>query len=293
MIYSMQKIKESKLISFIIITLIYIFATLIQVILFNKLNIENLYLKILIIDVVATIFVFIFSLIFNNSSIYDPYWSVEPAIILILLMAHNKINYPVVITFGIVILLWSLRLTLNWALSFNNLTKQDWRYTMFKEKTKKLYPLVNLFGIHLFPTIVVYLSMLPMIDFISINYTNYLSYFGVAIMLLGVIFEILSDFDIYEYHKRNKDDRRQIINTGLWKYSRHPNYFGEIIFWYGVFISILPVDPSSLYLCLGAIINNLMFVFISIPMSEKRLKTYKFNYEKYQEETRMLIPFKK
>ena len=293
MIYSMQKIKESKLISFIIITLIYILSTLIQVILFNKLNIENLYLKILIIDVVATIFVFLFSLIFNNSSIYDPYWSVEPAIILILLMAHNKINYPVVITFGIVILLWSLRLTLNWALSFNNLTKQDWRYTMFKEKTKKLYPLVNLFGIHLFPTIVVYLSMLPMIDFISINYTNYLSYFGVAIMLLGVIFEILSDFDIYEYHKRNKDDRRQIINTGLWKYSRHPNYFGEIIFWYGVFISILPVDPSSWYLCLGAIINNLMFVFISIPMAEKRLKTYKFNYEKYQEETRMLIPFKK
>ena len=53
----MKKIKESKLISFIIITLIYIFATLIQVILFNKLNIENLYLKILIIDVVATIFV--------------------------------------------------------------------------------------------------------------------------------------------------------------------------------------------------------------------------------------------
>ena len=101
----MQKIKESKLISFIIITLIYILATLIQVLLFNKLNIENLYLKILIIDVVATIFVFIFSLIFNNSSIYDPYWSVEPAIILILLMAHNKINYPVVITIGIVILL--------------------------------------------------------------------------------------------------------------------------------------------------------------------------------------------
>lgn len=289
----MKKIKESKLISFIIIAIVYILATILQVILFNSLNIDNLYLKILIIDVVATIFVFIFSLIFDNSSIYDPYWSVEPAIILILLMAHNKINYPVVITYGIVILLWSLRLTLNWALSFKNLTKQDWRYEMFKEKTKKLYPLVSLFGIHLFPTVVVYLTMLPMIDFITINYTNYLSYFGVTIMLLGVVFEILSDLDIYEYHKRNKDDRRQIINTGLWKYSRHPNYFGEIIFWYGVFISLLPVDPLSWYLCIGAIVNNLMFVFISIPMAEKRLKTYKFNYEKYQEETRMLIPFKK
>ena len=289
----MNKIKESKLLSFIVIAIIYILATILQVVLFNKLAIDNLYLKILIIDVLATVFVFIFSLIFNNASIYDPYWSVEPLIILILLMSQNKINYPVVISFGIVAIIWSLRLTLNWALSFNNLTKQDWRYNMLKEKTKKFYPLVNFFGIHLFPTIVVYLCMLPMIDFIKINFTNYFSYFGIVIMLIGLLFEILSDLDIYEYHKRNKDDRRQILQTGLWKYSRHPNYFGEILFWYGVFVSLFPVDPSCWYFVIGAIVNNLMFIFISIPMQENRLKTYKFNYEKYQEETRMLIPIKK
>ena len=62
MIYNMKKIKESKLISFIIIAIVYILATILQVILFNSLNIDNLYLKILIIDVVATIFVFIFSI---------------------------------------------------------------------------------------------------------------------------------------------------------------------------------------------------------------------------------------
>ena len=112
-------------------------------------------------------------------------------------------------------------------------------------------------------------------------------------MLIGILFEILSDLDIYEYHKRNKDDRRQILQVGLWKYSRHPNYFGEILFWYGIFVSLFPVDPSHWSFVLGAVVNNLMFVFISIPMQEKRLKTYKFNYEKYQEETRMLIPIKK
>ena len=289
----MKNIKESKGLSLFIILTIYVLAIVLQVILFNLIEIENIYLEILLIDVIATVFVFIFSLIFNNSSIYDPYWSVEPIVILILLMTNNKINNPVAISFAIVLSLWGIRLTLNWALSFKNLTKQDWRYSMLKEKTKKLYHLVNLLGIHMFPTIVVYLCMVPMINYLIINFRNYYSYLGIIAMLIGITLQVLSDYDIYMYHKRNKDDRRQILNTGLWKYSRHPNYLGEIVFWYGVYFVMLPVSFESWYYVIGAILNNLMFVFISIPMAEKRLKTYKFNYEKYQEDTRMLLPFKK
>lgn len=289
----MKNIKESKGLSLFIILTIYVLAIVLQVILFNLIEIENIYLEILLIDVIATVFVFIFSLIFNNSSIYDPYWSVEPIVILILLMTNNKINNPVAISFAIVLSLWGIRLTLNWALSFKNLTKQDWRYSMLKEKTKKLYYLVNLLGIHMFPTIVVYLCMVPMINYLIINFRNYYSYLGIIAMLIGITLQVLSDYDIYMYHKRNKDDRRQILNTGLWKYSRHPNYLGEIVFWYGVYFVMLPVSFESWYYVIRAIVNNLMFVFISIPMAEKRLKTYKFNYEKYQEDTRMLLPFKK
>ena len=145
----------------------------------------------------------------------------------------------------------------------------------------------------MFPTIVVYLCMVPMINYLIINFRNYYSYLGIIAMLIGITLQVLSDYDIYMYHKRNKDDRRQILNTGLWKYSRHPNYLGEIVFWYGVYFVMLPVSFESWYYVIGAIVNNLMFVFISIPMAEKRLKTYKFNYEKYQEDTRMLLPFKK
>ena len=136
----MRRIKESKLLSFIVVAIVYILATILQVVLFNFINIENLYLKLLIIDIIATVLVFIFSLIFDNASIYDPYWSVEPLVIVSLLMSNNKLNFPVIISFGIVFFIWGLRLTINWALSFKNLTKQDWRYTLLKEKTKKLYP---------------------------------------------------------------------------------------------------------------------------------------------------------
>ena len=289
----MNKIKESRGLGFLIISIIYILAISLQFILYKVIDFNNIYIEILLIDVIATIFIFAFSCIFRNSSIYDPYWSVEPLIIMIMLMLHNKLNNSIVISFAIVLGIWSVRLTSNWITTFKNLNNQDWRYTMFKEKTKQFYPIINLFGIHLFPTIVVYLCMVPMINYIIINVKNYYSYIGIVLMLLGITFQVLADYDIYLYHKRNKDDRRQIINTGLWKYSRHPNYLGEILVWYGVYLTMLPVSFANWYFILGAIVNNLMFIFISIPMSEKRLKTYKFNYEQYQKNTRMLLPLKK
>ena len=289
----MNKFKESRGIGLLIISIIYILTIILQVLLFKIIDFNNIYFEILLVDIIATIFVFVFSLLFKNASIYDPYWSVEPIIIMLTLMLHNKLNNPIVISFAVALGLWGIRLTINWVTTFKNLNHQDWRYTMLKEKTKQFYPIVSFLGIHLFPTIVVFLCMIPMINFISINFKNYYSYFGIVLMLIGITFQVLADYDIYVYHKRNKDDRRQILNIGLWKYSRHPNYLGEILLWYGVFFTMLPVSFNNWYFVLGAIINILMFVFISIPMSEKRLKTYKFNYEQYQEDTRMLLPFKK
>lgn len=289
----MKKIKDSKSLGFLFIALAYILSIVVQVILFNILDLESIYLKLLIISIVGSVLVFIFSVIFDNSIFYKPYYSIEPNVLIILLMFNNKINYPVVISFMVVFMIFAIRFNLFWILSFKNLNNKDFRYINIKEKTKKIFPLVSFLLIHLLPTFISYFALLPGIKFVSVNYTNYSSFIGIAIMLLGIMISILADYDIYEYHKRNKEDRRQIINTGLWKYSRHPNYFGEIVFWYGVYFAMLSVSFSSWYLVIGALIINLIFVFISIPVLEKRLVKHKFNYEKYQEETRMLLPFKK
>ena len=153
--------KSNRVLSFIIIGIVYAISIVIGIIVYNNLSF-HFAINFLIADAISTIIVFIFSLIFKNSSVYDPYWSVKPIVVVLGLAFTYQINIPRILAL-IAILLWGVRLTLNWAYTFKNLNHQDWRYIMLKEKTGMFYPVINLLGIHIFPTVVVYLCMLPVI----------------------------------------------------------------------------------------------------------------------------------
>jgi len=158
---------------------------------------------------------------------------------------------------------------------------------MFKNKTGKMYPLVNFFGIHLVPTLVVYFALLPALHYIKGDKVNYLSLIGLVISLLATIIQLISDLQLHKFRKNNA--RTKCINIGLWKYSRHPNYLGEVLMWWGIYIFGLINDLKSYYLIIGAILNTCLFLFISIPLQENRLKTYKENYEEYIKTTSKLL----
>ena len=281
----MNKIINNKLLSILVITIIYVLTTIIGIIIYNKLPYSNI-INIFIVDIICTIIVYIFSVIFKNASIYDPYWSVQPIIILTLYSLTKSINIPIIIML-ISIYIWGIRLTLNWAYTFNNLTHQDWRYTMLKEKNKKIYELVNLFGIHLMPTILVFLAILPalyIIDYSS-SLTIY-SIFGLIVCLIATSLELVSDYQMHKFRSKSKG----LINIGLWKYSRHPNYLGEILMWWGILIQAIPVFNS--FLLIGPLAVTLLFIFISIPMADKR-QSKKEGYQEYKNRTNRLIPIKR
>ena len=281
----MNKIINNKSLSILVITIIYVLTTIIGIIIYNKLPYSNI-INIFIVDIICTIIVYIFSVIFKNASIYDPYWSVQPIIILTLYSLTKTINIPIIIML-ISICIWGIRLTLNWAYTFKNLTHQDWRYTMLKEKNKKIYELVNLFGIHLMPTILVFLSILPalyIIDY-STSLTIY-SIFGLIVCLIATSLELVSDYQMHRFRSKSKG----LINTGLWKYSRHPNYLGEILMWWGILIQAIPVFNS--FLLIGPLAITLLFLFISIPMADKR-QSKKEGYQEYKKRTNRLIPIKR
>ncbi|MBO5091472.1 MAG: DUF1295 domain-containing protein [Clostridia bacterium] len=132
----MQKIKNSRALSFIIVAFVYIFATIGALLIYPVLPLPW-WASLLIVDILATIFVFLFSLIFENASVYDPYWSVQP-IVIVLAYAVGKPLTVLRALLIVAVLFWGIRLTANWAYTFGNLTHQDWRYTMLKEKTKKI-----------------------------------------------------------------------------------------------------------------------------------------------------------
>jgi steroid 5-alpha reductase family enzyme len=282
----MKKIINSKIYSIIVIGLIYILASIIAVIVYNSLSF-NQYINILVSDIAATIIVYIFSVIFNNSSIYDPYWSVQPIVIVVLYLINKTINISSILSL-IAILLWGIRLTVNWAYTFPNLTKQDWRYTKYKNETGIFYQPVNFFGIHLMPTLLVYLAVIPVITIVDSNSFNIGSVIGFIISITAILVQAIADYEMHKFRKKNTG---KLIREGLWKYSRHPNYLGEILMWWGIAIQAFSIS-KEIWTLLGAVLITIMFLIISIPLAEKR-QSKKDGFIEYKKETRCLLPIKK
>ncbi len=248
---------------------------------------------IFICDVISTIVIWFIGVLINTASIYDPYWSVQtPIIIICLLIKYQNLNVGNLIYLEL-ILFWGIRLTYNYTKTFHDISYIDWRYKQIKEKTGKLYQLVNLLGICLVPTIIVYAASIPSFLFVIDNLKfEYIQIIGYTVILISVFIEMKADIDLHEF-KKIRNDRNEIIRIGLWKYSRHPNYFGEICFWYGVAMVYVFCDfTKNWYYIFGAVLDNALFLGISIPLAEKNLRTYKEGYDEYKKNTSMLIPIK-
>ena len=274
--------------SFIIIALVYIVASAVGILVFNALLLD-FWLSLLIADVAATAVTFIFSLTFNNASVYDPYWSVQPIVITLAIALYVGVRALGIIMIAVV-LAWGIRLTANWAYTFHGMAHQDWRYTMLKEKTGIFYPIVNFLGIHLFPTLVVYACVLPVTYTILLKLpVNVFSVLFCVLSLGAVCLQGTADVQMQKFRKSRAGG---FIRVGLWKYSRHPNYLGEILMWWGMALAFICALPSAWYLGVGALVNTLMFLFISIPMADKR-QGKKQGFNEYKTATRILLPIKK
>lgn len=248
---------------------------------------------IFIANVISTVIIWLLGVLIDTASLYDPYWSVQTPIILIcLLIKYGNLNVGNLIYLEL-ILFWAIRLTYNFTKTFHDISYIDWRYKQIKEATGMFYQIVNLLGICLVPTIIVYSASIPSILFVIDNLNfEYIQLIGYIIIFISVIIELKADNDIHEFKKIRKD-RNEIIQIGLWKYSRHPNYFGEICFWYGVAMVYIFNDfVNNWYTIFGAILNNALFLGISIPLAEKNLRKYKEGFDEYKQNTSMLIPIK-
>ncbi len=277
--------KEKRGFSFAVVTLVYIIATVFGVLVYRILP-YGIWLNVLLADIVATVVVFIASVAFGNASVYDPYWSVQPIVIVMAFAVRYSLSITGVLAL-IVICIWGVRLTANWAYTFHGLHAQDWRYTMLKQQSGKWYPFVNFFGIHLVPTLIVYACTMPAVAVIvTAPSFRPLALCGVFVSVLGFTMQGVADIQM---HKFRRSGVGGFIRTGLWKYSRHPNYLGEILMWCGVGAFSVALLPVRWYLVVGALLNTLLFLGISIPMADKR-QARKTGFGEYKAQTRMLLP---
>ena len=241
----------------------------------------------------ATLIVFLSSQVFRNSSLYDPFWSVVPLPIALYLSIYpesGKIDLEKIILINLPIIFWSIRLTSNWARDWKGLPDEDFRYVNLKRKPFSFF--IDLFGIHIYPTLQVNLSLLPIYFALSISISEVNIYLYVASVFtfLAVVLETIADEQMRIFRRTNSIGLS--MQKGLWAYSRHPNYLGEILFWWGLYLMTLSVEPDLWYLFVCPLVMNLMFSLITCKMMDNRSLEKRPDYQEYMNSTRQLIIWK-
>lgn len=288
----LNSIKQSRAKSFITVLIVYLISGMGGIFAYFALPFD-FWLNLLIADVIATVICFVFSVIFGNASVYDPYWSVQPIVIILpFLFMSEKITWAGILL-AVAICVWGVRLTANWAYTFHGLTHQDWRYTMLHDTTGIFYPLINFIGIHMVPTLVVYLCTLPAVFLVKYgaegNIGNVIFF---ILSLLAVLLQGTADVQMHAFRRNPAPCKGKFIRNGVWKYSRHPNYLAEISMWWTVGLAVVCAMPDRWYLLAGALANTVLFLAVSIPMAEGK-QSKKEGYAEYKAATRMLLPIKK
>ncbi len=283
----MKKLKHKRAASFLILAAVYLSAIAVGVGVYLACPF-HFAVNLLIADIAATVFVFIFSLIFKNASVYDPYWSVQPPVIITAFAIYYGVNLMGALLL-VAVWFWAIRLTANWAYTFHGLSYEDWRYVMLKEKTKRFYPIINFAGIHLVPTLVVYGCVLPVV--FALVYGFKITAYGVIFCIFAIASATMQGIADHQLHRFKRKRKGGFIRTGLWKYSRHPNYLGEILQWWGIGLAVASISGMWLLL-IGAVCNTLLFFTVSIPLADGR-QSKKEGWETYKHQTRMLLPLYK
>ncbi|MEC8218183.1 MAG: DUF1295 domain-containing protein [Pseudomonadota bacterium] len=246
------------------------------------------WLHILIWHVSATLIIFLFSNVHKNSSIYDPFWHVAPIPIVFYIAKQSSLpTLELNLVLG-AFLFWALRLTYNWYLNWNNLDHEDFRYIDLKNNNKFIAFINDLFGIHLIPTIIVNVSLYPIYVALTSESLNELIYLGFILIIIAVVIQYISDDQMRKFRK-DESNLGKTMKYGLWKYSRHPNYLGEVSFWFGIYIFALASGTSSLWLLTCPIVMLGLFIFISCPMMDNRSLMRRPDYKEYMDKTPQLF----
>jgi steroid 5-alpha reductase family enzyme len=221
---------------------------------------------------------------------YDPYWSVAPVpIALFWLFQPGSSGFasPRHILIFVVLCVWAIRLTANWMIHWRGLKHEDWRYLNIQKQTGALYWPVSFIGIHLIPTILVFLGCLVLWPTLSdgILPITWLDVLAMLLALGAVLVEGTADLQMGRF-RRQPPTAKQLGPTGLWSTSRHPNYFGEVLFWWSLYLFLPLTYPDAWWMIVGPGAILLLFLCVSIPLMERHLLTRNASYETYQQRVR-------
>lgn len=237
------------------------------------------------------VFQWIGSIILKDASIVDRYWGGGFVVVAIVSMLYTEnLSLSAYVLVGMVAV-WGLRLSVyltwrNWGHG------EDFRYvSMRKRHGEKFWrvSLVTVFGLQGFLTWFIGLPIPIALASSSGDTLSWLDGIGIFLWVLGLSFESIGDWQLTRF-KKNPDNEGRVLNTGLWRYTRHPNYFGDAVLWWGIFLVAVSYPAGILLAICPATMTFFLMRVSGVPMLERKLKKTRPEYAGYIERTSAFFP---
>ena len=239
----------------------------------------------------GTLAVFFCSVALDNSSAFDPYWSVAPIASVAWLLGKAPELAPRTWLVTLLVLAWGVRLTWNWIRQWRGFEHEDFRYVNLRRQTGGAYWLVSLLGIHLFPALLVWLGSLSIV--VALTHPaplGALALVGAAVAAGATLIEAVADRQLRAF-VTSPHDPGAICARGLWAWSRHPNYFGELMFWWGLYLLAPGAAPDAWWCAAGPVAITLLFNVVSVPMIEKHMAAKRPAFAAHRKRVSRLVPW--
>ncbi len=231
---------------------------------------------------------YIVSLLIKDSSIADVFWGLYFVAIAIALLVRVDHPSKQLWLAGGLVTVWAARLS--WHIAKRKLGKpEDWRYAQWRKKWGHWFTLRSYLQNFLFQALLATVIAAPLIlaAHSSINHLSSLTYAGAFIWLAGFCFETIADRQLANFLANRQPS--QIMQAGLWRFSRHPNYFGEVVQWWGLWLMVVSLPFGWLAVVSPLTITGLILFVSGVPLLEKRYKNDPA-YQTYAGKTSVFVP---
>jgi steroid 5-alpha reductase family enzyme len=236
------------------------------------------------------VFFYLIAQYLKNNSIVDIGWGMGFIVTTVsLIVITGNLNLRTIMI-SVMILIWGIRLTIH-IYQRNKGKPEDFRYAAWRTQWGKKAAWIAFYKVFMLQGIIMWIVTVPIIisfdtqTGIPVN----IGTTGLVLFLTGFLIELISDNQLANF-KKNTANKGKIITTGLWKYSRHPNYFGEALLWWGIGIFSIS-QQSGIIALISPVVITLLLRFVSgVPMLEEKYKSRQ-DFAEYAAKTAVFIPF--
>jgi steroid 5-alpha reductase family enzyme len=238
------------------------------------------------------IVLWLISLALKNSSIVDIFWGTGFVIVAWAAFLFTPEGFETrKWLLNILVTIWGLRLSLH-VLIRNWGKPEDFRYQVWRKEAGPAWWWRSFFKVYLLQGLILWIIATPLLaaQFSAMpDHLTWLDYLAIPVWLIGFFFEAVGDWQLKRF-KANQANKGKVLNTGVWRYTRHPNYFGDATQWWAYYL--IALAAGGWWTIFSPIIMTLLLLRVSgVALLEKTLKEEKPGYKEYIETTSAFIPW--